>query len=68
MDATLKRAADYSTVFLRFALGLSFLSAVADRFVDAASAMQRDGFWWTSPALTNKAIKRRVLKEMLAHR
>lgn len=32
MDATLKRAADYSTVFLRFALGFSFLSAVADRF------------------------------------
>jgi uncharacterized membrane protein YphA (DoxX/SURF4 family) len=28
----LNRAADYSTVFLRFALGFSFLSAVADRF------------------------------------
>lgn len=26
------RAADYSTVFLRIALGISFLSAVADRF------------------------------------
>jgi len=26
------RAADYSSVFLRFALGFSFLSAVADRF------------------------------------
>ena len=32
MDTTLNRAADYSTVFLRFALGFSFLSAVADRF------------------------------------
>jgi len=31
-DTTLNRAADYSTVFLRFALGFSLLSAVADRF------------------------------------
>ena len=42
--------------------------AVADRFVAAARAMQRDGFWWSSPALTNKSIKRRVLREMLANR
>jgi hypothetical protein len=28
----LNRATDYSTVFLRIALGISFLSAVADRF------------------------------------
>jgi uncharacterized membrane protein YphA (DoxX/SURF4 family) len=32
MNATAKTTADYSTVFLRLALGLSFLSAVADRF------------------------------------
>jgi membrane fusion protein, multidrug efflux system len=32
MSATTKTAADYSTVFLRLALGLAFLSAVADRF------------------------------------
>jgi uncharacterized membrane protein YphA (DoxX/SURF4 family) len=32
MCATSSRAADYSTVFLRLALGISFLSAVADRF------------------------------------
>lgn len=32
MDNRLSRAADSSTVFLRFALGVSFLSAVADRF------------------------------------
>jgi hypothetical protein len=32
MDTTCNRAADCSTVFLRLALGFSFLSAVADRF------------------------------------
>jgi glutamate-1-semialdehyde 2,1-aminomutase len=42
--------------------------AVADRFVAAARAMARDGWWWDNPALTNKAIKRTVLKEMLARR
>jgi glutamate-1-semialdehyde 2,1-aminomutase len=40
--------------------------AVADRFVAAGRAMQTDGFWWTSPALTNRSIKRRILREMLA--
>ena len=38
---------------------------VADRFVSAARQMQADGWWWTSPALTNKSIRRRVLGEML---
>jgi len=56
----------------RFIFSLNYTEAdfegVADRFVAAARAMQRDGFWWSTPALTNKAIKRRVLREMLAHR
>lgn len=38
---------------------------VADRFVSAAHAMQADGWWWPAPGLTDRAIKRRVLKEML---
>ena len=40
--------------------------AVAQRFVRAALAMQADG-WWPEEgaALTNKAIKRRVLRELL---
>jgi glutamate-1-semialdehyde 2,1-aminomutase len=41
---------------------------VADRFVSAARAMKQDGWWWTDPELTDKAIKRRVLKEMLQAR
>ncbi len=39
-----------------------------DRFVAAAKAMRDDGWWWSDPALTNKAIKRRILKEMVLHR
>ena len=43
-------------------------AAVADRFVAAARAMQDDGWWWCDAATTNKSIKRRILKEMIAHR
>jgi len=43
-------------------------AAVADRFVAAAEAMQRDGWWWRNPALTNKTIKRIILKEMIRQR
>jgi glutamate-1-semialdehyde 2,1-aminomutase len=42
--------------------------AVADRFIAAARAMQRDGWWWSNPALTNKSIKRTILKETIARR
>ena len=40
----------------------------ADRILSAAREMQRDGWWWTGPQLTNKSIKRRVLKEMIQAR
>jgi glutamate-1-semialdehyde 2,1-aminomutase len=40
--------------------------AVAERFLAAADAMRRDG-WWEPGALgTDRAIKRRILREMLA--
>jgi glutamate-1-semialdehyde 2,1-aminomutase len=41
---------------------------VADRFVRASEKMKRDGWWWHEAGLTNKAIKRQILKEMLAER
>jgi len=42
--------------------------AVAERFVAAAVAMRDDGWWWHDPSLTNKAIKRTILGEMIASR
>jgi glutamate-1-semialdehyde 2,1-aminomutase len=41
---------------------------VADRFVAACKAMNEDGWWWHNPAMTNKSIKRAILKEIIAHR
>jgi glutamate-1-semialdehyde 2,1-aminomutase len=43
-------------------------NTVADRFVAAACAMQRDAWWWRDPSATNRGIKRAVLKEIIAHR
>jgi glutamate-1-semialdehyde 2,1-aminomutase len=43
-------------------------AAVADRIVSSAEEMRRDGWWWTNAQLTDKAIKRRMLKEMIQAR
>src|SRR5262245_27517349 len=43
-------------------------AAVADRFVAAATAMQQEGWWWCDATTTNKSIKRRILREIIAHR
>ena len=41
--------------------------AVSQRFVAAARQMQADGWWWQGPGLSDKAIKRGLLREMLRH-
>jgi len=43
-------------------------AAVMQRFISAVKTMHNDGWWWANPALTNKAIKRQVLREMIATR
>ena len=54
----------------RFIFSLNYteadFDAVLQRFVSACQAMQNDGWWWAPAGLTNKAIKRGILKEMLA--
>ena len=37
-----------------------------ERFVAAAETMVADGWWWTAPHLTDKWIKKRVLRETVA--
>ncbi len=41
---------------------------VAKRFVAAAGKMKQDGWWWRDTSLTNKTIRRQILKEMLTRR
>ncbi|WP_428486509.1 aminotransferase class III-fold pyridoxal phosphate-dependent enzyme [Rhodopila sp.] len=38
---------------------------VMERFVAAAKAMEADGWWWSSATLTNKSIRRQILREIL---
>jgi glutamate-1-semialdehyde 2,1-aminomutase len=42
--------------------------AVTDRFVAAAKAMRDDQWWWQPAGLSNTSIRRRILRELLAHR
>jgi glutamate-1-semialdehyde 2,1-aminomutase len=41
---------------------------VAKRFVAAAEKMKKDGWWWRDASLTNKRIRRQILKEMMMRR
>jgi glutamate-1-semialdehyde 2,1-aminomutase len=54
----------------RLIFSLNFTDAdfaeVETRFVAAAEKMKRDGWWWHDASLTNKKIRRQILKEMLA--
>jgi glutamate-1-semialdehyde 2,1-aminomutase len=42
--------------------------AVADRFIAAATKMRDDGWWWHAPGASNRSIRRRIFREMTAHR
>jgi glutamate-1-semialdehyde 2,1-aminomutase len=46
----------------------SDFDAVVTRFLNAARAMERDGWFWCDSATTNRMVKRHILKEMIAHR
>ena len=56
----------------RMIMSLAFtdyeFKAVTERFVEAARRMRADGWWWHGPELTNKAIKRMMLIDMLKSR
>jgi glutamate-1-semialdehyde 2,1-aminomutase len=39
--------------------------AVLQKFVLACQDMQRDDWWWHAPEVTNKSIRRSILKETL---
>ena len=41
---------------------------VLGRFVAAGKAMQRDEWWWNDGTTSNKTIRRRILREVIAHR
>jgi glutamate-1-semialdehyde 2,1-aminomutase len=56
----------------RFIFSLNYsdadFQAVSDRLVAGARAMQSDGFWWSTAELSNKSIKREILREMILQR
>jgi glutamate-1-semialdehyde 2,1-aminomutase len=41
------------------------VEAVSARLVAAARAMRDDGWWWSSSTLSNRSIKRRILREIV---
>jgi glutamate-1-semialdehyde 2,1-aminomutase len=56
----------------RFIFSLNYTAAdfdaVAARFVAGARAMRDDGWWWRTDVATNRSIRRRILREMVASR
>jgi len=55
----------------RFIFSLNYtdedFAEVVTRFLAAVATMTEDGFFWSNPALSDKAIKRRVFREILSH-
>jgi glutamate-1-semialdehyde 2,1-aminomutase len=42
--------------------------AVLARFIEAGQQMRKDGWWWSNPELTNRTIRRGILREVLSTR
>jgi glutamate-1-semialdehyde 2,1-aminomutase len=51
-----------------FDYGDAEFDAMAERFVTAARAMREDGWWWADAALSDRSIRRGILREMIAQR
>jgi len=55
----------------RFIFSLNYtdadFDAVTQRFVAACRQMKKDGWWWQDEQLTNKSIRRGILRETLGH-
>ncbi|MDY0743483.1 aminotransferase class III-fold pyridoxal phosphate-dependent enzyme [Paucibacter sp. R3-3] len=55
----------------RFIFSLNYtdadFDAVTQRFVSACQQMKKDGWWWQDEQLTNKSIRRGILRETLGH-
>jgi glutamate-1-semialdehyde 2,1-aminomutase len=41
---------------------------VLARFIEAGQQMRKDGWWWSNPELTNRTIRRGILREVLSTR
>ncbi|WP_024518152.1 aminotransferase class III-fold pyridoxal phosphate-dependent enzyme [Bradyrhizobium sp. Tv2a-2] len=56
----------------RFIFSLNYTDAdfaeVMQRFVAAARKMKEDGWWWHDGAMTNKTIRRQIMREMIGSR
>ncbi|MGJ8679020.1 aminotransferase class III-fold pyridoxal phosphate-dependent enzyme [Paraglaciecola sp.] len=53
-------------LIMSFAFSEQEFDEVIECFVQAAKQMEQDGWWWQSPSLTNKSIKRQFLTDMLS--
>jgi glutamate-1-semialdehyde 2,1-aminomutase len=56
----------------RFIFSLNYGDAdfaeVVERIVRAAKAMEADGWWWQNEQMSNKSIRRNLLREMIAEK
>lgn len=53
----------------RFIFSLNYsdsnMATVQEKFIHAAQTMKKDGWWWNASGMTNKTIKRQILREII---